>query len=182
MPKKLRCWLLCEDIEQERLFRPILERHFRRVYVEPRKARGGASFVLQRVGQLVSYIRQHQQEAVGLLVVIDGDATGLAGRLKELADAANLTGATWEQKIAKCIPCRSIETWELWLCGARSLDEQTSYKTEFRAKVEEGAMGARKAAEAWLDVPPDREAEERSLPALVHGRKEIARLRELAEP
>lgn len=66
MPERLRCWLLCEDIEQERLFRPILERHFRRVYVEPRKPHGGASFVLQRVERLANYIRQHHQEAVGL--------------------------------------------------------------------------------------------------------------------
>lgn len=182
MSKKLRCLLLCEDNEQERFFRPILERAFRRIHVEKPKTHGGASFVLQRVAQLATYIRQHQQEAVGLLVVIDGDATGHGRRLKEISEKAGLVGDRWEQKIAKCVPCRSVETWEMWLCGTRDLDEQTLYKAAFRERVEEGSMSARKAAEAWFDAPPDREAEERSLPALAHGRREVARLGQFAKP
>lgn len=183
VPERLQCWLLCEDSEQERLFRSILGRHFRRVYVEPRRPHGGASFVLQRLSDLANYIRRRHQEAVGLLVVIDGDTAGFQRRLQEIAAAAGLTGASWEERIGKCVPCRSVETWEMWLCGKRELDEQTSYKHTFRRHVEQGAMSARQAAEAWLDSPPDRQAEEaRRLPALAHGRKEVARLRDLAKP
>lgn len=183
MPKRLRCLLLCEDNEQERLFRPVLERHFRRIYVEPRKLHGGASFVLQRVEHLANYIRQRQQEAVGLLVVIDGDRTGLQGRLEEIRAAAGLTGATWERKIAQCVPSRNVETWAMWLCGAREIDEQTDYKETFRREVERGAMSAREAAEAWFSplTPEERRIEEVRLPALAHGRKEVARLQSFAK-
>jgi hypothetical protein len=167
--KKLRCLLLCEDIEQERLFRPILERHFRRIYVEPRKPHGGASFVLQRIERLADYIRQHHQEAVGLLVVIDGDTAGLQGRLEEIRAAAGSAGAPWEKRIAMCVPSRTVETWEMWLCGAREVDR--------------GAMSARKAAEAWFEhlTPEARQTEETRLPALTHGRREIDRLQQFAK-
>ena len=181
MPKKLRCLLLCEDIEQERLFRPILERCFHRIRVEPRKQHGGATFVLQQVKRLADWIRKRPQEAVGLLVVIDGDTAGFQRRLQEIAAAAGLTGASWEERIGRCVPCRSVETWEMWLCGERELDEQTSYKHDFQRQVEQGEMSARQAAEAWLDTPPDQQAEEARLPALALGRKEVARLRDLAK-
>lgn len=183
MPKKLRCWLLCEDLEQERFFRPILEKHFHRIHVEPRKPHGGASFVLQQVQRLANYIRRYHQEAVGLLVVIDGDATGLQRRLEEIHAAADLTGAVWEERIGTCVPCRSVETWEIWLCGKLEVDEWTKYKGAFGREVERGAMSARKAAEAWLVplTPEVQQLEETRLPALAHGRKEVARLQRFAK-
>jgi hypothetical protein len=175
--------LLCEDIEQERLFRPILERHFRRIYVEPRKANGGASFVLQRVERLAGYIRKYHQEAVGLLVVIDGDTVGLQGRLEALRVAAGSAGTPWEKRIAICVPSRTVETWEMWLSGAQVVDEQTEYKGTFRREVERGTMSARQAVEAWFAplTPEARQTEETRLPALVHGRKEVARLQGFAK-
>jgi hypothetical protein len=180
--RRLRCWLLCEDVEQERLFRPILERHFRRVYVEPRKPHGGASFVLQRVERLAEYIRQYHQEAVGLLAVIDGDAAGLQRRLEEIRTAAGLTGAAWEGRIATCVPCRNVETWEMWLCGERELDELTSYKEAFRRAVERGVMSSRGAVDAWFAATTqDLKAEETRLPALAHGRKEVDRLKKFVK-
>lgn len=182
MPKKLRCWLLCEDREQEQFFRPILARHFHRITVEPRKPHGGASFVLQQVERLATYIRRYHQEAVGLLVVIDGDAAGREERLAEISAAAGFSGASWEERIACCVPSRSVETWELWLCGERDLDEQTSYKQRFSREAEQGTMSARRAVEAWLAIltPEQQQAEKSRLPALAHGRKEIARLQEFA--
>ncbi len=184
MLKRLRCQLLCEDVEQERLFRPILERYFRRVYVEHPKSHGGASFVLQRVQRLADYIRKRHQEAVGLLVVIDGDASGLHRRLEEIRTAAGLTGATWEERIATCVPSRSVETWEMWLCGERELDERASYKDVYRRECERGAMSSRKAVDAWFVTltPEEQQTEEVRLPALAYGRKEVARLQRFAKP
>jgi hypothetical protein len=182
VPKRLRCWLLCEDLEQERLFRPILERHFHRIHVEPRKPHGGASFVLQQVGRLANYIRRYHQEAVGLLVVIDGDTAGLQRRLEEIRAAADFAGAAWEEQIGTCVPSRSVETWEMWLCGEREVNEQTQYKQAFRREVERGAMSARRAVEAWLAplTPEERQTEESRLPALAHGRREVNRLQQFA--
>lgn len=184
MPRKLRCLLLCEDIEQERLFRPILECQFNRIYVEPRRPRGGAGFVLQRLERLTSYIRQHHQEAVALLVVVDGDRVGLQRRLEAISRAAGFSGAAWEERIARCVPCRTVETWEIWLCGVHAVDEQTEYKEAFRREVEQGSMSGRKAAEAWFaPLTPERQKiEETHLPALTHGRKEMARLQRFANP
>jgi hypothetical protein len=180
--KKLRCLLLCEDIEQERLFRPILERQFHRIYVEPRKPRGGAGFVLQRLERLADYIRQHHQEAVALLVVIDGDMAGLQRRLESIHTAAGFVNAAWESRVAKCVPTRTVETWEMWLCGMHNLDEKTDYKETFRREVERGVMSARKAAEAWFAplTHEEQQTEETCLPALAHGRKELARLHRFA--
>lgn len=178
MPRRLRCWLLCEDVEQERLFRPILERHFHRVYVEPRKLHGGASFVLQQAGRLAEYIRRYHQEAVGLLVAIDGDSSGQQRRIEEIRAAAGLSGAAWEERIATCIPTRSVETWEMWLCGKREVDEQTSYKQIFQREVERGTMSSRQAVEAWFAATSQElKAEETRLPALAHGRRELDRLK-----
>lgn len=181
--KKLRGWLLCEDIEQERFFRRILERHFHRIHVEPRKRYGGASFVLQQIFRLAGYIRKHQQEAVALVVVIDGDSAGFQRRLDEIGEAAGFTDAVWEKRIARCVPCRNVETWEMWLCGARDIHEQTDYKQVFHQQVERGTMSARKAAAAWFVAltPKERQTEESRLPALAHGRKEVARLQQFAK-
>jgi hypothetical protein len=169
-------------VEQERFFRRILKRQFHRINVEPRKAHGGASFVLQQVERLAKYIRQHHQEAVGLLVVIDGDKAGLRKRLEEIRAAAGLAGAPWEAHIASCVPCRSVETWEMWLCGEREIDEETQYKEKFHRAAERGEMSAQQAAEAWFAPleSDDRRAEEARLPALTHGRKEVARLERFA--
>ena len=50
MGNRMRCSLLCEDVEQERFFRPILERVFgTRVNVEARKPAGGAPFVMAQL-------------------------------------------------------------------------------------------------------------------------------------
>jgi hypothetical protein len=184
VPGKLRCWLLCEDIEQEQLFRPILRGLSRRtVRVEPRKQHGGASFVLQQIGRLASYIRQHNQENVALLVVIDGDRVGFKKRLAEISKAAGFTEARWERKVARCIPCRNIETWVLWLCGERDLDEESDYKQVLRRKAERGEVSAREASEAWFapQTPEQQQTEKERLPALARGRAEIDRLQKLTK-
>jgi hypothetical protein len=85
--------------------------------------------------------------------------------------------------IASYVPSRSVETWEMWLCGAHKIDEQTEHKAAFRREVEQGTMSARKAVEAWfvLLTPEEQQAEESLLPALAHGRKEMARLQGFAK-
>lgn len=183
MPGKLRCSLLCEDLEQERLFRPLLERLLRRrIRVEPRKPHGGFTFVLARLRETALYVRQRPQEAVGLLVVIDGDQVGFQGRLAEIRKSLREAGIESEEpdRVAVCIPTRNIETWALWLCGVSDLEEQTDYKSRYRQEFKP-VLGRNDLVEAWLTTSPERrEAEARRLPALAHGRTEIERLRKLA--
>ena len=181
MAQRLRCSLLCEDVEQEKFFRPILERLFGRVTVEPRRpgAAGGAPFVMARLADLVSKFRRKGREATGLVVVVDGDTFGLDSRIAEVDDVLQrhaLTKLSASERIAVCVPCRNIETWELWLCGFEEIDETRDFK-----KLTSGNH-AKKAAKAWFDVqgPERAKAERARVPALVHARKQIKRLEELA--
>jgi hypothetical protein len=180
MARNLRCVLLCEDVEQESFFRPILQREFRRVRVEPRKPNGGSAFVLKQIPALATYLRQRQGEAVALLIVIDGDASGLQERLREIRE--RLESLNSDNRVAACVPCRTVETWELWLCGRHDLDEGTSYKDVFRHEVERGRMSAQQAVKGWLQqISSEQQTEEKTkLPARTHGREELKRLRTLA--
>jgi len=184
MPRRLQCSLLCEDIEQEQLFRPILERRFGRgrVRVEPRKPQGGINFVFQQYARLVKgIIRRYPQEARGLVVVVDGDSEGLMSRLKELDQilaAAGHEKRAGGEKIATCIPCRNVETWELWLCGRRDLDQTTDYKADWQAEKRRNRASSDSAVEAWFARLSDTERmlEKDRLPALAAGRAEIDQL------
>ncbi len=183
MPSKLRCQLLCEDLAQEKLFRPILERLFdrRRVYVEPRlPEKGGATFVLAQLPRLAKYVRQRRKEAVGLLIVIDGDELGLQGRLQEIEERL---GGDLDDRIAICVPTRNVETWKLWLSGIQNLDELADYKNTFRNQVEP-TIRPSQIVDAWFTYLSEaqRREEENRLPALAHGRKEIDRLKSKAAP
>jgi hypothetical protein len=173
--------LLCEDLEQEQLFRPILKKLLRRrVRVVRGKPNGGFTFVLAHLEKEARYVRQRPQEAVGLLVVVDGDRVGFRRRLQEIRQVMREAGIEGEKpdRIAICIPTRNVETWELWLCGVSDLDEQTDYKQRFQRDVKP-SLQRNQLIDAWfVDSPPERrKAEAELLPALAHGRMEIERLR-----
>lgn len=171
--------MLCEDVEQERLFRPILERLFRRVRVEPRRRDGGFTFVLARLTDAVRYLRRRPDEAVGLLVVIDADDAGFHRRHEEIKKTIREVGLDVRSldRMAVCIPARNVETWELWLCGFRDLDEQTDFKKRFHREIEQGSR-RKQLVDAWFAPLSEdqRQAEATILPALAHGRAEVKRL------
>jgi len=187
MARKLDCLLLCEDKEQESLIRPILKRQFSRVHVEPRKPQGGIAFVFQQYARLVKgIIRRYPQEARGLVVVVDGDTAGYPQRLEELdpclLDAGYERRDIKKERIAVCVPCRNVETWEIWLCGRRDLNESDDYKPDFKAEKRRGAMSSEMALQAWFAQvsEADASAERAHLPSLSNGRAELARLYSLA--
>jgi hypothetical protein len=177
--------LLCEDVEQEQLFRPILERLFRRVRVEPRRRNGGFTFVLARLADVARYLRQRPGEAVGLLVVIDADVAGFQQRQEEVKEALHEAGLDVKSmdRVAVCIPSRNVETWALWLWGARDLDEHTDFKNRFHREVKQG-LRPRQLVDAWFARLSETQGEEEAtiLPALAHGREEIKRLQRFSKP
>jgi hypothetical protein len=188
MAGRLRCTLLCEDLEQERLFRPILERMFGgrgRVYVEPRNpsAHGGVTFVLKSFPKCMARVRRSPQEAVGLVVVLDGDELGLSRRLKELDETLDQKRGSHE-RVAACVPTRNVETWEYWLCGARDVDESTDYKIAFQREVGRGSMNRNRAVEAWFAQSSEaqRQLEVEHVPSLAAGRQELASLQTKSKP
>lgn len=181
MPKKLRCELLCEDIAQEQFFRPILEHLFDRVRVTRGAQRGGFTFVLAQAPKSAAYIRRFYQEAVGLLIAIDGDVDGLQNRLRQIRaalEAKGLDPKALEQRLAVCVPTRSIETLILWFQGRRDLDEQMDVKRQAKDKSDH-----RQVANQWFSfVSEDQKAQEAAqLPSLAHGRQEIDRLKGAAK-
>jgi hypothetical protein len=188
MPRKMDCLLLCEDEEQRDFFLPILKRRFGRVHVEPIKPGqpGGFSFVFQSYARLVKgLMRRYPQEARGLVVVVDGDTDGLARRLRELdqrLEEAGYEKRNAKEKIAACVPCRNIETWEFWLCGRRDVNESKDYKADLQAEKRRDAMISRKAAQAWFDQLSEevKKKEKGQLPSLAAGRVELDRLYSLA--
>jgi len=181
LPRKLRCELLCEDLAQEQFFRPILESLFGRVRVAPRRPNGGFTFVLAQVPKAATYVHRHRQEAVGLLIAIDGDESGLRGRMdkiRKILEENGLDLRALEKRVAVCVPTRNIETWELWLQGRRDLDERTDYRREVKAIIDR-----KEPAAVWFAPLSEAQREEEAvrLPSLVHGRKEIDRLKRGAE-
>lgn len=188
MPNKLRCLLLCEDKGHEQLFRPILEKRFgrHRVRVAARRGKeGGFTFVLSRLKVAVGFLRQHSGEAVGLLVAVDADDAGFQRRYEDIKKAFRKEGLDGKslERVAICIPSRNVETWALWLCGFRDLDEHRDFKSRFEREVKPG-LRPRQLVEAWCTNLSEQEAEEeeRILPALAHGRREMARLQQFAKP
>lgn len=179
MPKKLRCELLCEDIAQEQFFRPILERLFHRVRVTRGVRPGGFTFVLAQTPKSAAYVRRYRQEAVGLVIAIDGDVGGFEDRLQQVKEhlAANhLDPKALEEHLAICVPTRSIETWILWFQGRRDLDEVTAYRRDIRSNE------SRQVAHSWFSPSESQLAQEAAqLPSLAHGRREINRLKGAAK-
>lgn len=189
MRRRLRLVLLCEGVEDEQLFRPVLERLFRKHGVHIRvvhgKRNGGFTFVFSRLEAEARYVRQRPTESVGLLVVVDGDQFGHKRRLDKIQEILQLAGFETKDKmpdrIAACIPSRNVETWKLWLCGFRDLDEHNDFKARFDREVKQGIRRGQ-LTDAWI-APLDekqRRAEQEILPAIAHGRAEINRLKKLA--
>jgi hypothetical protein len=182
MPRRLDCLLLCEDIEQEQFFRPILKRMFGRVHVEARKPPAGISFVFRSYARLVKeHVRRYPQQARGIVVVVDGDTVGLKLRLGELDQRLEKAGCAkrdTKEKIAALVSTKTVETWELWLCGRRDLNEIGDYKADLQAEKRNDRMISKKAAQAWFDQLSEaaEKTEKDRLPSLVAGRAELRRL------
>jgi hypothetical protein len=186
--RRFRWVLLCEDGEHERLFRPILEEFFGKysVRVVRGKRNGGFTFVFSHLEDEVKYVRKRPTEAVGLLVVVDGDQVGFRDRLAKIQEVVRKAEAGFKAKkpdrIAICVPSRNVETWELWLCGfLLDPDEKRDYKTKFQRELK--SISRSQLLKAW-DAPlsdEQRQAEAEILPALASGRAEIDRLKKLAK-
>lgn len=118
-------------------------------------------------------------------MVVDGDSAGIKQRLKELDQRLEEAGSVkrdTKEKIATCVPSRTVETWELWLCGRHDLNEASDYKADFQMEKRKGRASADRAVKAWFSqlTEVDAKAESDCLPALAAGRSELRRLYDLA--
>lgn len=183
---RLRGVLLCEDQEHERFFRPLLVgkwfgRGRLRVERIPNNEGAGDAWVLERYAREVRYARSKRDENYALVVAVDGDHFKLKKRLRQLDQRLTdeeLPTREESERIVIFVPTRSMETWELWLCGDREVDEKSDFKQRFRRAQARGEASAKAAAAAWFRSPSaDEEATEgRKLPSLAAGRIESGRL------
>jgi hypothetical protein len=99
--------------------------------------RGAASaWVTQRLPPLLKTVRRMQSPSLGLLVAIDGDNLGHAGRLTafdQACQAAGVAQPTPVDSLARLIPCWSIDTWLLFFCRGQALPEADK-RAKSRAK------------------------------------------------
>lgn len=183
---KLRGVLLCEDREHESFFRRhLLKKWFGegklRVERIPNHQGAGDAWVLERYAREVQVARSKRGENYALVVAVDGDHFGLRERLRQLDKRLaeeDLPRREAGEAIAVFVPTRSIETWELWLCGDREVDERNDFKQRYQAALKRREASAKQAAAAWFESLPTEEAliEQQRLPSLSAGRKELRRL------
>lgn len=124
--KRVTYVLVCEDQQQETFARRFLRgtglvtnHHQVRVERSPR-GRGAADRFVQEtyVTELAAGRRTHV--ATTLIVLADGDAAGVKGRLRRLDEACDRQGVsarTRGERVAVFIPTWNIETWLAYLDG-----------------------------------------------------------------
>ena len=102
----------------------------RRLRVEKAsQGRGSAEqFVRERFPkELAEHRRRRNRVSVALVVMLDGDATGVAGRLAELDAACAEQGTPArrsDEDIFVFVPTRRIESWFAWLEDGETIDEE----------------------------------------------------------
>lgn len=135
--------LLCEDRQQESFARRFLEKAgwpTRRLRVEIAPSGGGAAeqFVRERFPtELAAYRVNRHRVAQGLVVLVDGDRTGVAGRLEELNCACEAQGIEPRQKddrVAIVVPTWNVETWLAYLEGSDVDEQRSDYPRLSRAR------------------------------------------------
>jgi hypothetical protein len=134
MSRGVQWVLLCEDRQHETFVRRFLEKagwSTRRLRVEiaPRGRGSAVQFVREPFPIELSASRLNRNRvAQGLLVILDGDNQGVAGRLNELANLCQAQGMAPRENaenVAILVPTWNIETWLAYLDGT-DVDEGKS--------------------------------------------------------
>lgn len=104
--------------------------------------------------------------------MIDGDKTGLNGRLGEMDErlrSERQQPRSDSDRIAVLVPCYHIETWLLWLSEVRdNVNEAQQCKDRFNHAEQRGEVSVEQAATA-LAMPHD----PTDLPSIKHARVEF---------
>ena len=134
--REVQIVLLCEDRQHQAFVERFLEstrrltrKAKRRLRVEKAwQGRGAAErFVRERFPrELAEYRCRRNRLSVALIVMLDGDATGVTGRLAELDAACAKQGIPIrrsDEDVFVFVPTWRIESWLAWL-GGETIDEE----------------------------------------------------------
>jgi hypothetical protein len=128
--------LLCEDTQHETFARRFLAKagwSIRRLRVEKSpKGRGSAAqYVRERFPtELAAYRSNRNRVAQALVVFVDGDKAGVAGRLKEFDNACEgeqIEPRKQEDSVLMIVPVWNIETWLAYLDGTMVDESKSDY-------------------------------------------------------
>jgi hypothetical protein len=152
---KFRGTVLVEDRRTERFFRELLVRlgflDNKLFFRTAPSGKGAASAWVraQYMGE-VRLVRQKRHQRIFLIVVLDGDSTGMASKKRDL-DIALDSPRHEDERIANLVPTWSIETWLLALLEHSDIDETSSRKQDFERHYpgKQERQGIRDAAQVW---------------------------------
>ena len=142
MNRGVQLVVLCEDKQHWAFVKRFLERrgwNARRIRlrVAPTGRGAGEQFVRERFPEeLGGYRSNRNRVSRGLIVMLDGDAAGLTGRLRSLDESCQARGVAPRRandRVAVFVPTRNIETWFAWLDG-EPVDEKKTYPKLDRPK------------------------------------------------
>jgi len=135
MSRNVQLVILCEDTQHEAFVRRFLRKKgwsTRRLRVE--KAPGGhgsgEQFVRERFPRELQEFRKKRHIAQALIVMIDGDASGVHARLEALMNACSAHGVDTRQddeSVAVFVPTWCIETWFAYLDGETVGETRNNY-------------------------------------------------------
>lgn len=135
--------LLCEDTQHETFARRFLEKagwSTRRLRVEkaPRGRGSAVQFIRERFPiELSAYRSNRNRVTQALVVMLDGDNKGVAGRLNELATVCEAQGMKprgEDEHVVIIVPTWNIETWLAYLDGAEVDENKSDYPRLDRAR------------------------------------------------
>lgn len=130
MSRNVRLILLCEDQQHEVFVRRFLKKdgwtlRDLRPVVSPPGQGSAEQFVRKEFPRWLRRLRARRGEHVYLVVMVDGDADGVAARKDSLSAACAEQGVPPPQdadKVLICVPTWNIETWLAYLSG-EAVDE-----------------------------------------------------------
>lgn len=135
MSRNVQIVLLCEDSQHEAFARRFLEQrgwstHRLRVEKASRGSGSAEQFVRERFPiELGAYRQSRTRVGQTLIVIVDGDSRGVAGRVAQLnaeCAAAKQPVRRSDERVGIFVPTWSIETWFAYLDG-QMVDETRTY-------------------------------------------------------
>ncbi len=134
MSRRVAITVLCEDAQHEAFARCFCDKALGcsvrelRVIKSPKGRGSGADFVLKSFPQLLAQYRG-SHAGVALIVIVDGDTTGVRGRMKQFDEECKDADVSVKQPDDPAyvfVPVRAIETWLAYLDG-ETVDEAEKY-------------------------------------------------------
>lgn len=136
MTRQVQIVLLCEDNQHEAFARRFLKKagwEARHLRVEKASQGKGAAtqFVCERFpSELKEYRSRCAHIDLRLVVLVDGDQRGVAGRQQDLDQACMKASVPLRQpgeKVAIFVPTWNIETWLAYLDGKAVSEQESNY-------------------------------------------------------